>query len=118
MFRRPAATHNVELAPAIDRLTGSSSEGDVGTALAPLFDFLAGDAATRDTVTQFLADLDAVSDGIDDADFKMRFQTYVSRNDPPSMLRKKARYSRASCLIPSLSSVLTTTRSTVRIAIA
>lgn len=82
MLSRPSATRNEALEGAINALTPAASDADIQAALASFHDFLAADPATRDTVEKYVAGIDAVSTGIDDNDFKVRFQTYVVRNDP------------------------------------
>ena len=74
-----------DLAPLepINRLTSDSADGDVQATLAPLYDFLVADQETRNAVDAYLKAMDSAADGIDDDQFKVRFQAYVSRNDPP-----------------------------------
>ena len=75
-----------DLAPLepINRLTSDTADGDVQATLAPLYDFLVADQETRDAVASYLKRMDGAADGIDDDQFKLRFQAYVSRNDPPA----------------------------------
>ena len=84
MLDRPPATRNDALAGPINALTSVSGDADVQAALAPFYDYLAADPDTRQAIDRFLAGVEAAANGIDDKDFRMRFQTYVSRNDPPA----------------------------------
>lgn len=86
MLSRPPATRNEALEGAINALAPGASDADIQAALASFFDFLAADPATRDTVEKYLTGIDTVSSGIDDNDFRMRFQTFVVRNDPPGFV--------------------------------
>jgi adenosine deaminase/adenosine deaminase CECR1 len=81
-----SAPSRSDLAPldALNRLTSASTDGDVQAALAPQYDFLVADQETRDAVEAYVKTMESAADGIDDEQFKLRFQAYVSRNDPPA----------------------------------
>lgn len=84
MFRSTPAIHNEALGQTVNDLPSQADESQVVTALAPFYDFLAADEAAGRAVKDYLAIIDAASADIDDAEFRMRFQSYVSRNDPPA----------------------------------
>jgi hypothetical protein len=84
MLSRPPVTRNDALAAPINALTSVSGDADVQAALAPFYDHLSADPDTRGAIDAFLADVETAANGLDDKDFRMRFQTYVSRNDPPA----------------------------------
>jgi hypothetical protein len=84
MLSRPPATRNEALAGPINALTSASGDADVQAALARFHDYLSADPGTRQAIERFLASVETAASGIDDKDFRMRFQTYVTRNDPPA----------------------------------
>lgn len=84
MLDRSPANRNDALAGPIDALTSTSSDADVQSALAPFYNYLSADVDTRRSIEKFLTSVEVAADGIDDRDFKMRFQAYVSRNDSPA----------------------------------
>ncbi len=86
MLNRPPATRNDALAGPINALTSASSNADIQAALAPFYDYLSADPDTRQAIDRFLAGVESAARGVDDKDFTMRFQTYVTRNDPPAMV--------------------------------
>lgn len=84
MLQSAPSTDNPELAVAIDALAPDAGESEVIQALAPFANFMAADPATRERIAAYLKNLDSYAAGVDDADFTLRFQTYVSRNNAPS----------------------------------
>jgi adenosine deaminase len=84
MLRSAPATDNPVLARAVDELPPGAGRVQVEAALGPLYDFLVGDAATAKGVADYLNSVDAAAAGIDDGDFKMRFQAYVVRSEAPA----------------------------------
>jgi adenosine deaminase len=75
---------NPQLAAAIDALPPDANGPALEQALAPFADFVAQDPGAQATVNDYRARLKAYADGLDDDDFTVRFQTYVSRNSAPS----------------------------------
>ncbi|HEY4370855.1 MAG TPA: adenosine deaminase [Burkholderiales bacterium] len=69
-----------------DALAPDADQANVDAALAPLYDVLAADAHTRDDIAKYLSVLEDAAAGIDDDSFTMRFQAYVSRNNPPAQV--------------------------------
>ncbi len=84
MLRRAPAPDNPALAKAIDELPPDASPARIEAALSPYYEFLAKDEATARGVAAYLDSVDAASAGVDDGDFKMRYQAYVVRNVPPA----------------------------------
>ena len=72
---------NEDLVAPLVNLAPDAGDDDVQKALAPIYDFLAADPDTQKSIEQFAKDLEAAADGIDDGDFKARFQTFIVRND-------------------------------------
>ena len=82
MLGQPPRGQNEALAAPIEALAPDASDADIQAALAPFYDFLAADEATATAIKGYVAALDKLADGLDDGDFKVRFQTFVVRNDP------------------------------------
>jgi adenosine deaminase/adenosine deaminase CECR1 len=71
---------------ALDALPPDADAATVDAALAPAYDQLDHDAATRQAVQAYRDQLSETVQGIDDAGFTLRLQTYVSRNNKPSVV--------------------------------
>lgn len=84
MLRSAPAPDNQALAKAVNELPPDAGQVQVEGVLAPLYEFLIGDSATAKGVADYLNSVDAAAAGIDDSDFKMRFQAYVVRSDAPA----------------------------------
>ncbi|MDI1283720.1 MAG: hypothetical protein PSV46_04930 [Reyranella sp.] len=84
MLRSAPAPDNPGLAKAVDELPPAAGQTQVEAALAPLYQFLISDPATAKGVTDYLNSVDAVAAGIDDGEFRMRFQAYVVRSEAPA----------------------------------
>ena len=82
MLGQPPRAQNEALAAPLEALSPDASDADIQAALAPFYDFLAADEATATSIKGYVAALDKLADGLDDGDFKVRFQTFVVRNDP------------------------------------
>ncbi len=82
MLGQPPRGQNEALAGPIEALAPNASDADIQAALTPFYDFLAADEGTAKAVKDYVAALDRMSEGLDDGDFKVRFQTFVVRNDP------------------------------------
>ena len=81
----PAPTPgNAALSKAINELPAGADQARVEAALAPLYEFLIGDQATAKGVADYLDSVDVAAAGIDDGEFKMRYQAYVVRSDAPA----------------------------------
>lgn len=70
----------------VDALAPDADQVNVDAALAPLYQALAADEHTRRDVADYLDSLDQAAAGIDDDSFRLRFQSYVSRNSPPAQV--------------------------------
>ncbi len=84
MLRSAPAPDNPALSKAVNDLRPDASPARIEAALAPLYEFLARDEATAKGVADYLDRVDAAASGIDDGDFRMRFQAYVVRSEPPA----------------------------------
>ncbi len=84
MLKGSPAVDNAALAAAIDALSPDASQAEVDAALTPFYDFLSRDAGTKKQVADYVAMIEGDAAGIDDADFTMRYQSYVVRLLPPA----------------------------------
>ena len=75
---------NPDLAKKINDLKANATDDEINDALNGFSNFMAGDAAAKAKIDQYVTFLEEVAVGIDDADFKVRFQAYVSRNNAPA----------------------------------
>lgn len=84
MLKSAPVTDHPEFASKIDSLHSLSSQSEMQQAFSQYADFLASDTLARTKIRDFVKELNADAAGIDDAEFTLRFQTYVSRNSAPS----------------------------------
>ena len=84
MLQSAPAPDNSALSKTVNELPAGADQSRVDAALAPLYEFLIGDAATAKGVADYLDSIDGAAVGIDDGDFKMRFQAYVVRSERPA----------------------------------
>lgn len=84
MLKSAPDTVNPELAAKIDGLAPDAGDEAVRQALTPFTDFMDGDDAVKQKIADYANYLASSAAGIDDADFTLRFQSYVSRNSLPS----------------------------------
>ena len=79
-------------APAVDKpeldplnlLRPDSSAADTQAALARACEALAADPEAKAKIDTYVRGIEALTRGMDDERFKLRFQTYVSRGNPPA----------------------------------
>ncbi|MDK9707439.1 MAG: adenosine deaminase [Desulforhopalus sp.] len=86
MLKGGPSVENREVAALIGPLTANTPEQQMHEALDRAFAILAGDAETLAKIDGYVKSLEAAASGLDDEDFKLRFQTYVSRNNPPAQV--------------------------------
>ncbi len=84
MLRSAPAPDNPALSKAVNELPANAGQAQAEAAFAPLYEFLIRDAATAKGVADYLDSVDAAAAGIDDGDFKMRYQAYVVRSEAPA----------------------------------
>jgi adenosine deaminase len=84
MLHSAPATVNADLGARIDALPPDANDEAVNQALAPFADFLAKDDATQKRIVDFVKAVADDTAGLDDADFMLRTQAYVTRNTAPS----------------------------------
>jgi len=84
MLERSPEIDNQELAKKINNLKDEDTEEDVEAAFNSFADFMANDPAAKAKIENYVKNLEEAAAGIDDADFKLRFQTYVLRNNDPA----------------------------------
>ncbi|MES2071175.1 MAG: adenosine deaminase [Pseudomonadota bacterium] len=69
---------------SLDALNSASGDAQLEQALSAYFTALAKDAGAAATISNFVQMLEAAAAGLDDADFKLRFQAFVPRGNAPS----------------------------------
>ncbi|WP_216595314.1 hypothetical protein, partial [Chromobacterium subtsugae] len=82
---RGAPSGNSALAANLDSLAPDAAPAAIEQALGQAASALAADASTAEQVQRYRQDLAGFAQGMDDDDFTLRFQTYVSRNNKPSI---------------------------------
>jgi hypothetical protein len=86
MLKGAPSVDNPELAANINNLPLNADDGAIQSALKSYADFLLHDATAQQKVADYKSSLAAYAAGLDDADFTLRFQSYVSRNNPPGQV--------------------------------
>ena len=86
MLKSAPATDQAELAVKIDALTPASSSQEIQQAFAGYADFLSKDKDAQDKIKAYAEEINADTKDIDDAEFTLRVQSYVSRNTAPSRI--------------------------------
>lgn len=86
MLKGAPSVDNPELSARINQLAPDANSTEVNAALAPYADFLDHDSTAQQKISDYKVALTNYAAGIDDADFTLRFQSYVSRNNPPAQV--------------------------------
>jgi adenosine deaminase len=84
MLSSAPSTDKPDLAAPIDSLPPDADDVTVLAALQPFADFMASDESVKKKIADYANGVAAHAAGLDDADFTLRFQSYVSRNGQPS----------------------------------
>ncbi len=84
MVKSAPAPLNTDLAKAINALPADADDAALAAALAPYADFVQNDTAAQDAIAGYVHGLERDLAGIDDDEFTLRLQTYVSRNKTPA----------------------------------
>jgi adenosine deaminase/adenosine deaminase CECR1 len=86
MLKGAPATENAELSRRLDALAPDADGAELQHAMQAYADALDRDASAQRKIADYRDSLVDYAKGIDDADFTLRFQTYVTRNNPPGMV--------------------------------
>ena len=84
MLKSAPITDHPEFSAKIDSLQNDASSEDVQNVFLKFADFLAQDATAQKKIAEYVKETERDATEIDDADFTLRIQTYVSRNSAPS----------------------------------
>ncbi len=84
MVKSAPAPSNPDLAKAINVLPADADDAALTAALAPYADFVQNDQVARKAIADYVQTLESDLTGIDDGEFTLRAQTYVSRNKAPA----------------------------------
>ncbi len=86
MLKGAPATENAELSRRLDALPPDAEGPELQQALEAYADHLDHDSAAQKKIAEYRDSMAAYAQGQDDAEFTLRFQTYVTRNNPPGMV--------------------------------
>jgi adenosine deaminase/adenosine deaminase CECR1 len=103
MFKGAPDLDNPALARQINELPRNAGDKEIIQALSAYADFMAGSQEAQQKISDYVKNMEMVVAGVDDNDFKIRLQSYVSRNNPPAQIFSGL-YS--ACAAASRSSVL------------
>lgn len=84
MVKDAPPLENAVLGAAIDALTTEASDDKVNAALEAFVNEMQSSLVAQQTIANYVRALEGDADGVDDADFRLRMQAYVSRNNTPS----------------------------------
>ena len=86
MFKGAPDVDNPALARQINSLPPNAAVADVNQAFSAYADFMASDPEALKKIADHVSYLETVVAGVDDSDFKIRLQSYVSRNNQPAQI--------------------------------
>ena len=84
MLERSPEINNQKLAKKINNLKDENTEEEMEAVFNEFADFMANDPAAKAKIENYVKNMEEAAAEIDDADFKLRFQAYVTRNDDPA----------------------------------
>jgi adenosine deaminase len=84
MLKSAPITDQLEFSAKIDSLQNDASKEDVQHAFSQFADFLTQDVNAQKKIAEYVKETERDAAEIDDAEFTLRIQTYVSRNSAPS----------------------------------
>ncbi|CAF0990851.1 unnamed protein product [Adineta steineri] len=73
-----------ELISIVDGLTSKSNDNDIDRILKIYFDTVENDIIVNATINNYVKMIETAADGINDVNFTLRFQSYVTRSNTPS----------------------------------
>ena len=77
---------NKELAPGLNALSADSPDDKVDAALTAYADFMDRDSSSQGKIKDYVKLHQDAAAGLDDARFKVRFQSYIARNAAPAVV--------------------------------
>lgn len=86
LLKSAPITDHPEFSAKLDTLPTGASAEDLHQAFSNFADFLAHDEAAQKKIADYIKELANDVAGIEDADFSLRLQSYVSRNSAPSKI--------------------------------
>ncbi|MBI3713903.1 MAG: adenosine deaminase [Burkholderiales bacterium] len=84
MLKGAPSTDHPQFSATIDALPQDASVASMHAAFKEFADFLAQDASAQKKIADYMEEISKDVAGIDDNDFQIKVQTYVSRNSAPS----------------------------------
>ncbi len=82
----PSVACPANLASQFSALSESSSDAQIEQAFDQLYTYLKNNAPNAQAINEFVRSVETAANTIDDAQFTMRFQAYVSRNSKPEKI--------------------------------
>ncbi|UJR11814.1 hypothetical protein I4U23_015994 [Adineta vaga] len=73
-----------ELINTINSLTSKSNDDDIDRALTIYYDTVVNDTTVNTTIDNYVRMIETAADGINDSNFTLRFQSYVTRSNTPA----------------------------------
>ncbi len=84
MLKGGPSFNNPELVKLLNTLNANSSDAEIDAVLSQSVEFMENNPDVKASIEQYIRSQEQVAAGIDDAQFKLRFQSYVSRNSEPA----------------------------------
>ena len=86
LLKSAPVTDHPEFSAKLDSMPPDASAKDLHEAFGKFADFLARDESAQKKIADYVQELSNDVAGIDDAEFSLRLQSYVSRNSAPSKI--------------------------------
>lgn len=86
MLKGAPATENVGLSQRFNELGPDADSANIRQILQTYSDFLDHDVDAQKKISDYRSSLAGYAKGLDDGEFTLRFQSYVSRNNPPGQV--------------------------------
>jgi adenosine deaminase/adenosine deaminase CECR1 len=84
MLKSAPAVDAPDRAKPLNGLNAQATDQQLEQALSAYFDFMSADPGVKAAIDRYVGSHDEVAAGIDDGQFTLRFQAYVSRNSDPA----------------------------------
>ncbi|WP_169741297.1 adenosine deaminase family protein [Andreprevotia chitinilytica] len=84
MLKGAPTVEDADLDKKLNALNAQSSDAERADAFTAYANFMAGDAKANAQIETYVQSVEEAAANLDDADFKLRFQSYVSRGSTPA----------------------------------
>jgi len=82
----PKLTVSSTLSTMMDALRSTTNDTEIDRVLTIYYNTIIADSVANATITSYINTLDALANDINDANFTLRFQAYVTRSETPSRI--------------------------------